>query len=76
MITETYPLKWLLEQLPDYIPPAALAELLTRFEAQKQRYSRRPRGRRCVSLACCRAVRRTHTVAPSMPSAPRGEPPG
>ncbi|HNP72818.1 MAG TPA: hypothetical protein PLO33_15030 [Kouleothrix sp.] len=39
MITETYPLKWLLEQLPDYIPPAALAELLTRFEAQKQRYS-------------------------------------
>ncbi|MBK8200237.1 MAG: hypothetical protein IPK75_17970 [Acidobacteria bacterium] len=39
MITETYPLKWLLEQLPNYIAPEALAELLRRFEVQKQRYS-------------------------------------
>jgi hypothetical protein len=32
------PLKWLLSELPSYIAPDQLAELLARYDAQKQRY--------------------------------------
>lgn len=32
------PLRWLLNQLPAYIPPEAHAELMERFDVQKRRY--------------------------------------
>jgi hypothetical protein len=34
------PLKWLLKELPDYIAPASLADLMERYEANKKAYAR------------------------------------
>jgi hypothetical protein len=38
MIDIDNPLKWLLSELPAYIAPDQLAELMARYDAQKQRY--------------------------------------
>jgi hypothetical protein len=34
----TNPLRWLLAELPSYVAPAPLAELLARYEANKKAY--------------------------------------
>lgn len=35
-----HPLKWLLDELPHYVPAEALDDLLARFAVQKRRYAR------------------------------------
>jgi hypothetical protein len=37
-MTTTNPLRWLLAELPAYIEPAPLAELMARYEANKRAY--------------------------------------
>jgi hypothetical protein len=55
-----YPSKWLIDQLPAYIQPAQLAELLVGFEANKRAYSRLAKIR-SVERQVKQAARRNET---------------
>lgn len=54
------PLKWLLRELPDYMPPDQLRRLLTAYDANKRAYERSIKMRHIE-----RIIRTTERFAPS-----------
>ena len=54
------PLKWLLRELPDYMPPDQLSRLLTAYEVNKREYERQIKIRHIE-----RIIKTTERFAPS-----------
>lgn len=50
MTTYDHPLKWLLAELPSYVPPDRLDDLLTRYAINKRRYERQIKIRRAERI--------------------------